>query len=231
MGFITTSEFYSGTFGIVKYYTISSMRRGFKPAFLFDFLTPSYDFLVEIGGYGRAFKRKVIKLLNLIGNERLLDVGSGTGALLLEARTLFPKLELSGIDPDPKIVEIAKARLEHQADLRVGFAQELSFDSNSFDCVVSTLAFYHLYTKDKEKAAREIYRVLRKGGKFLIADFGMPKTLFGKLLLHVSKLFEGGENMNAHIEGKIPDILKSAGFKVQVIATPHRGIHFLLAKK
>lgn len=51
------------------------------PALVFDFLTPLYDPIAEILGYGSTLKEKVIKLVDLKDGEDLLDVGCGTGSL------------------------------------------------------------------------------------------------------------------------------------------------------
>lgn len=56
--------------------------------------------------------------------------------------------------------------------------QKLPFADNHFDVVYSSLVLHHLKTEDKKKAFKEIHRVLKNDGFFLLADFGKPKNRF-----------------------------------------------------
>lgn len=63
------------------------------PAFNFHFLTPLYDFILNVLGFGVAEREKIVNLLNLHANENLLDIGCGTGSLLLVAKTAKDNFE------------------------------------------------------------------------------------------------------------------------------------------
>ena len=66
---------------------------------------------------------------------------------------------------------------------------DLSFEDGRFDAVVSSLFFHHVPMVLKEKALAEAYRVLRPGGKLVIADMHVPTTFMGSLVSHVSRWF------------------------------------------
>lgn len=206
----------------------------FKPALSFDLFTPFYDVFSMVLGFGEELDRKVLKLANIKKNERILDVGMGTGTLIVKALKKNPGLDITGLDPDAKALGIAKNKLKKagkKAKIVKAYAQEMPFSNNHFDAVLSTLVFHHLTTEIKQQAIKEIYRVLKSGGRFLLADFGKPNTFIEAVLLNLGSIFEGRENMKANLEGKIPPLLEEAGFEVSEVGERYRGVQFLLATK
>src|SRR3989338_7367325 len=104
---------------------VKNMSKDYIPAFNFDFLTPFYDLFVEILGYGKAQRVKVVDLLNLKPDDKLLDVGSGTGTLLIVAKEKYPQVEMTGIDIDPKVLSIARKKTQ-KVDLEINFVESSS---------------------------------------------------------------------------------------------------------
>ncbi|RJQ28537.1 class I SAM-dependent methyltransferase [Candidatus Parcubacteria bacterium] len=210
------------------------MNEKFVPALAFEFLTPLYDFFSSLVGYGKRLHRRVLDIAALSGRERILDVGSGTASLLIEVKKRFPMVIASGIDPDEQILDIAKkklARLGIQATLAHGFARKLPFRDASFDVAISTLVFHHLSADEKRRALDEIYRVLVKNGRFVLADFGKPQSFVSYVLLRILSIFDGQENMRSNLAGKLPVFLKEAGFQVEERNERYRGLQFLIGLK
>lgn len=210
------------------------MKEKFTPAAAFHGLTPLYDRMSEFLGYGLTFKRKVLELAQIQDGERVLDVGAGSGTFLVEAKKCYPHSEIIGIDPDKNILKIAQNKLKQagiDAKLIEGYAQELPFPDATFDIVVSTLIFHHMPTPVKKQAIQEIHRVLKVKGRFLLVDFGKPDALVETVLLNIGSIFDGRENMRANLTGRVPKLLKDAGFEVGEIAPRYKGIQFLLARK
>ncbi len=210
------------------------MGKKFTPPLAYDFLTPLYDRVINLLAYGNAFKRMALELSEIVDGEKVLDVGCGSGTLLVEAKTRYPNSDFVGIDPDKKILQLAERKLEQagvRAKLVLGFAQELPFPSASFDLVISTLVFHHLSSSVKIEATRDIYRVLKEKGRFLLADLGKPESTLNKLLLNLGSIFDGRANMKDNIEGKLPLLLQETGFKVKELEARYRGVQFWLAIK
>ena len=104
----------------------------------------------------------------------VLDVGCGTGRLLRAAATRWPGVQLTGVDPAEGMVNVAR-RLTPDATILRGLAESLPLPDASVDLVFSTLSFHHW--RDHAAGVREIARVLRPGGHFILADFAPPRAL------------------------------------------------------
>ena len=125
---------------------------------------------------------ELLDRLKLQGDERLLDIGCGRGAVLLMAAQRLPRGRAVGVDVwsttdqsgnaeqvtrQNAVLEGVAERVElHTADMR-----QLPFDDGSFDVVVSSLAIHNVPgAGERARALREAARVLKKGGKLAIAD-------------------------------------------------------------
>lgn len=104
----------------------------------------------------------------------ILDAGCGTGRLLRATAQRWPYAQLIGVDPAEGMVETAR-RLTPGATFYRGLAEALPLPDASVDLVVSTMSFHHWH--DQQAGAREIARVLRPGGHFILADIAPPQFL------------------------------------------------------
>ena len=125
---------------------------------------------------------QIIADLGLRGEERVLDVGCGHGLMLITAAKHLPTGKATGLDlwqtedqagNNPEAT-LANARLEGVADrieLKTGDARQLPFPESAFDAVTSSWALHNIYDQaGREKAMREIARVLKPGGRAAILD-------------------------------------------------------------
>ena len=102
----------------------------------------------------------------------VLDVGCGTGKLLRRARAFWPDAQFTGIDPANGMIEMAK-RLTPGATFFTGMAEALPLQDASVDLALSTTSFHHW--QDQVVGIREIARVLRPGGFFILVDASFPE--------------------------------------------------------
>jgi arsenite methyltransferase len=121
--------------------------------------------------------------LNLRGDERLLDVGCGRGAVLLLAAKRLPRGRAVGIDlwsttdqsGNCEETTLRNADLEgvrERVELITGDMRRLPFPDRSFDVVTSSLAIHNIADEEgREQALGEIWRVTKPGGTALVADF------------------------------------------------------------
>jgi ubiquinone/menaquinone biosynthesis C-methylase UbiE len=129
-----------------------------------------------------AVRAELLDRLKLRGDERLLDIGCGRGAVLLMAAQRLPRGRAVDVDiwstkdqsGNAKQVTRQNAELEgvaERVELHGADMHELPFDDGSFDVVVSSLAVHNVSgAGERAKALREAARALRESGKLAIAD-------------------------------------------------------------
>lgn len=184
----------------------------FIPALGNDLLTPLYDPLLWLMREKR-FKSDLIEQAQISNGSRVLDVGCGTGTLAIMIKKLHPKAGVVGIDADSKILGIARvkaAKADANLTLDQGMADQLPYANSTFDRVLSSLFLHHLSTENKRRTCREVFRVLRSGGRFDVVDFGPPRTFYSRL---VARLTARSEEVAANVQGLLPDMFREAGFE------------------
>ncbi|MDX3660306.1 methyltransferase domain-containing protein [Streptomyces sp. ID05-26A] len=148
----------------------SSQERDYLPGMGKHYLLPFYDVLHRVSGL-RLVHGEMVSLAGLRSGQRVLDVGCGTGNLLRSAGKRHRDVELSGVDPDLKMLARAERKLRGlRARLDKGFAQELAFPDATFDVVFSSLMLHHLDGPSKVEMLAEVRRVLKPGGLFVLSD-------------------------------------------------------------
>jgi ubiquinone/menaquinone biosynthesis C-methylase UbiE len=173
-----------------------------------------YDLLAEVFFAGR--RHRVFSLLaDLSGagpGDRVLDVGCGTGYFVrILARAAMPGGSVVGVDPSHDAIERARraARRVPGCIFAEGRGEALDAADDSYDVVVSSLAMHHLPAKTRPDAVAEMFRVLRPGGRVLIADFRPPGSHLGRAL--VGHATSGAMRHNpVHL---LEPMLSDAGFR------------------
>lgn len=151
---------------------ISSQERDYLPGLGRHYLMPLYDVVHRVFGLARVHD-EMITLAGLRDGRRVLDVGCGTGNLLRATGKRHRNVELTGVDPDLKMLARAERKMRRAglaARLDRGYAQELAFPDDSFDVVFSSLMLHHLDTASKDEMLAEVRRVLRPDGVLVLAD-------------------------------------------------------------
>lgn len=99
--------------------------------------------------------------------QRVLEIACGTGRVTNHLRKGIPaSAELIATDLNPGMLEVAKEALkETNVEFRIADAQALPFDDESFDLIVCQFGF--MFVPDKATAFKEVFRVLKKGGRLL----------------------------------------------------------------
>ena len=105
----------------------------------------------------------------------VLDVGCGTGALMLMIQERLPNAKLFGIDISEEMIKVAKAKLGSKADLRVSDSENLPFESGSFDLVLCTFSFHH--HPNAEAVFKGFRSLLARNGRLIMADPLAPMPL------------------------------------------------------
>jgi ubiquinone/menaquinone biosynthesis C-methylase UbiE len=186
-------------------------RRPYLPAAGHDCFLPLYDPVVKLLGADRA-RRTLLDQAALRPHHRVLDIGCGTGSLVILLKRLHPDVDVVGLDPDPKALARAQRKAQRAAvsiQFDQGFADELSYLEGSFDRVFSSFMFHHLRLDEQEKTLRTVRRILKPGGSLHLLDFGGPESSpksFWARLLHFRHRLEG------NFGGRILTLMSQAGF-------------------
>lgn len=176
-------------------------------------LTPLYDPFVRVFMRERTLRRRLIERLTLDATSRMLDVGCGTGTLVIWTKQRFPQADVTAIDGDREIIERARRKAAiagTEVRFEVAAATKLPFADRSFDCVTSTFVMHHLPPADKRSCFEESLRVLRPGGKIHVVDFGPPRASAGRVLM---KLLRDMAWLADNLDGRLPGMLTDAGFQ------------------
>jgi ubiquinone/menaquinone biosynthesis C-methylase UbiE len=126
--------------------------------------------------------QRLIDGLGLTGSERVVDVGCGRGLVLITAARslttgtavgvdLWRSRDQSGNDPDTTMANARAAGVSEQIELLTADMRDIPLPDNEVDVVLSSVAVQNI--KDSEARAQaiaEMYRILRPGGRLLIAD-------------------------------------------------------------
>lgn len=156
--------------------------------------------------------------------DRVLDVACGSGNTCLIAARRF--CEVTGIDFVPAQIECARRRAEaehFQIDFQVQDAQALSFSNGSFDHVLSV--FGVMFAPDQEKAAAEMLRVCRPGGKIGLANW-MPEAFGGDFYkVHVKYMPPPAGLMPGGRWGTRAGLMNLFGSGIQSMTTSRLSFH------
>lgn len=164
-------------------YKDSTLGKKEQVAKMFDTISGNYDGLNRVISFGIdvQWRKKVLQLVADTNPENILDIATGTGDLaILMAQT--PVKKIVGLDISNGMLEVGRKKIEaknltSRIEMILGDSENMPFDDNSFDAI--TVAFGVRNFENLDKGLREIHRVLRPGGIFVILETSNPtKTPF-----------------------------------------------------
>ena len=121
--------------------------------------------------------RRILRSAAVMEQDRVLDLGCGIGNILIALAERIDFIHpAAGVDVSPDLIrigerEIARAGLQDRIALQVAPATRLPFADGAFDVVVSSHVLKHLDDEALLASFREVARVLRPGGRFLLWEF------------------------------------------------------------
>lgn len=144
----------------------------YLPAMGRRWLLPLYDPFTRLIG-ARRIHAELLDRAEISPGSRVLEIGCGTGNLLLLAKRRCQDAQVTGLDPDPAALRRTR-RKANRAGLTVrldrGFATDLPYPDASMDRVLSAFMLHHLDPADLPQALAEVRRVLQPGGSLHIVD-------------------------------------------------------------
>ncbi|MCX8031170.1 MAG: bifunctional demethylmenaquinone methyltransferase/2-methoxy-6-polyprenyl-1,4-benzoquinol methylase UbiE [Thermodesulfovibrionales bacterium] len=167
---------------------IDQMSKKKQVIHMFNRIANYYDFLNHFLSFNMDKKWRT-RAIDELANYRpkfILDVATGTADFAIEAVKLNPE-KIIGIDISDKMLEIAKVKIQKKnlssiIELQKGDSENLSFADNTFDAV--TVAFGVRNFSDLQTGLKEIFRVLKTGGRVIVLEFSKPNNVFIKPLFN-----------------------------------------------
>jgi SAM-dependent methyltransferase len=127
----------------------------------------------------RELRLRTANLARIQPGEQVLDAGCGTGTLAMDVQQRVGATgRVFGIDPGTRQIARARAKAARRnlpIDFQIGVIEQLPFPDQTFDVVLSTIMLHHLPDGLKRAGLTEIVRVLKPGGRLVIADFKRPE--------------------------------------------------------
>jgi ubiquinone/menaquinone biosynthesis C-methylase UbiE len=159
--------------------------------------------------WNAGLQQQALEALELGPEDRLLDVGCGTGAAVREAGRIANRAV--GVDLSPAMIERARGwpDLPPNVEFRVGESARLPVDDGEFTAVLCTNAFHHY--PDPEAAAAEMCRALEPSGPLVIGD-GCADLRAARIADWLLRRFEPG-HVRLYRSEEMGDILRTAGFE------------------
>lgn len=169
-------------------------------------------------GQQEAILESTLAAAELRPGESLVDVGCGTGKLVVAAARMLgetrgAKNRLLGIDATPGMIDLALERAHEagvKAEFQVGVAEELPLPDGAADAVTSSYFFHHLPSEVKPLALREMWRVLAPGGRLVITDYGRARGLYG-LIASIPMRANFYEYVRPQLGGELERIIAAEG--------------------
>lgn len=173
--------------------------------------------------------KQVVKSAAPQPGERALDVGCGSGTMaIILAKKVLPGGEVVGIDASTDMIDVASGKAKRQgstARFEAAAIESLPFDDASFDLATSTFMLHHLPDDVQASGLAEVRRVLKPGGRFVIADFSSESQSFLGHLLSILGHAHGKSSFPA-LEAR----LRAAGFaNVEQVPSKRKGTMILKA--
>lgn len=162
----------------VKPYRDLDSSKKEQVAQMFDNISANYDFLNHLLSLSidKGWRRKVVRLIRQDKPQQILDVATGTADLAIAMAKIAPE-KVVGVDISDGMLEVGRQKVRKKGltelvTLENGDSENLPYPDASFDAI--TVAFGVRNFENLEKGLREMYRVLRPGGKLLVLEFSQP---------------------------------------------------------
>jgi demethylmenaquinone methyltransferase / 2-methoxy-6-polyprenyl-1,4-benzoquinol methylase len=202
---------------------------------LFDKISTHYDSFNNVISWGMAhiWRKKSVQYLKKFTPEKILDIATGTADMMLVMDKQLKPKAITGIDISAGMMEVGRKKVaKHKVKADVAFeiqdAAALKFENQTFDAV--SIAFGIRNLEKLSQSLREINRVLKSNGHFLIIEVNQPqkgimlmlyKLYISIYLLFVTKLLDKSDykyltnSMGAFPRGeKLIEILQSFDFEL-----------------
>jgi ubiquinone/menaquinone biosynthesis C-methylase UbiE len=192
-------------------------------------LTGQYDRAIALMTREKRWRSELIDRIPDAAGQLIVDVGCGTGTLAVGVAAARPGCEIIGIDPDAPALDLARNKAR-EAGVAIRWQQAMGDRVDAIvgaagcDVILSTLMFHQCELETKQAIADAMFRALKPGGRLLVADYGLQRSLLMRTLFRQVQMLDGFDKTEPNAKGCMPGIFEAAGFagvgEPRVIPTP-----------
>ena len=227
--------------GIAVTKSETTSDQDFTPALGKSILTPLYDCAISLLTLDRVWRSRVVSAVAPTSNDRILDVGCGTGTLAINlARAADRSVSIHGLDPDPNVLMRAEGK-SLASGVRVqwheGFLdREFLGTQAPFNTVLSSLVLHQTPLSEKRRILCLANEALVERGRLVVADYGLQETATMRFLFRQTvQRIDGVIDTQPNADGILPELIEEAGFLIQyplfVLPTLTGSISLIVASK
>lgn len=190
----------------------------YTPALGWKLLTPLYDVVIRQMTRERVWRDTMVREIAPVSADRILDIGCGTGSLLIDLWGTEKGASYVGIDPDADVLDRAgdkAAAVGARLDLRRGFAShEMLPDDWRPTKIVSSLVLHQVPLAEKRRIMEVVHELLVPGGTFYLTDYGKQDEAAMRFLFrNTVQRVDGITDTQPNADGVLPQLLAGAGFE------------------
>jgi ubiquinone/menaquinone biosynthesis C-methylase UbiE len=176
-------------------------------------LTRFYDAGVRLTMREPLWRPTIIDAVADTAPKTVVDIGCGTGALSIPIAERLPTARVVGVDGDPEVLALAQRKPGAAAvEWTEGLAGALPIEDDVADVVLTSLVLHHLPLGTKRELLVDARRILRPGGRLIVADWASPQDLVASAGFVLLQLLDGFATTNDNRRGLIPQLIVQAGF-------------------
>ena len=145
---------------------------------VFSDVALNYDLMNDVMSFGahRLWKKIFIDLVNPLKDDIIIDVGSGSGDLVLEIQNKNFDTKIDVVDLNEEMLKEGKKRIKRgNFNFYLQNAENLNFESNTYDKYLISFCLRNITNIDQ--ALKEAFRVLKPGGKYYCMEFSKPTSI------------------------------------------------------
>ena len=146
---------------------------------IFSDVANNYDLMNDVMSFGthRLWKKIFIDMVNPLNKDKIIDVGSGSGDLVLEIQKKYSNIEIDIVDLNSEMLKLGRKWIKKgKINFYCQNAENLSFDNNSYDKYLISFCLRNI--TDINQALKEAYRILKPGGQYFCLEFSRPSSFF-----------------------------------------------------
>ena len=219
---------------------------------VFSDIAYNYDLMNDIMSFGthRLWKKIFIDIVNPSNNETIIDVGSGSGDLVLEIQKQCSNAKIDIVDLNNEMLREGRERIKKgNVSFHLQNAENLSFADNRYDKYLISFCLRNI--TDIDQSFREAFRILKPGGEYYCLEFSKPNSFLisnfysyykSNFIPFFGKIFSNNQNAYNYLNESIDmfpnqedlkNKIENAGFKLvkfidlfDGIVSIHRGFKY-----